>query len=179
LPHLAWLLADFEELGSDPALVVGWLQEWGGRNPMRVLDLGCGKGAVSIRAARDLGVQVDGVDSYAPFIGEARAYAERSGVESLCTFIIGDLRERVRKGGSHDVVLYLSVGGVLGSVGHTIAQLRLCVRAGGVVVLGDAYSLSGKQNFPGYEYVVTRERALAQLTACGDRVLREHLAGCV
>jgi SAM-dependent methyltransferase len=174
LPHMASLLVDFDELGSDPALVVSWLREWGGEGPLRVLDLGCGKGAVSVRIARDLGARVEGIDLYAGFIEEARARATRSEVENLCVFTAGDLRKRVRTGGSFDAVLYLSVGDVMGTPADSVALLRRCVRTGGVIVLDDACSLSGKQDFPGYEHIVTREETLAQLAACGDRILREH-----
>ncbi len=174
LPQMASLLADFDELGSDPALVVNWLREWGREGPLRVLDLGCGKGAVSVRAARDLGARIEGIDLYASFIEEARARAIRSGVDSLCVFTAEDLRSRVRAGGSYDAVLYLSVGGVLGTPAESIALLRRCARPGGVIVLDDAYSLSGRHDFSGYAHIVTREETLAQLTSCGDRILREH-----
>jgi len=43
------LLQDLDALGSDPELVVAWLDEAGLRGPRtRVLDLGCGKGAVAV-----------------------------------------------------------------------------------------------------------------------------------
>ena len=47
LPHLDELLADFDELGSDPELVATWLKEHGVGAGSWVLDLGCGKGAVA------------------------------------------------------------------------------------------------------------------------------------
>jgi 2-polyprenyl-3-methyl-5-hydroxy-6-metoxy-1,4-benzoquinol methylase len=175
LPHVAELLTDFDELGSNPDLVGAWLAERGLGAGARVLDLGCGKGAVSIALCRQLGCKVDGVDAYAPFVAEADKRVEELGIVGLCDFQVGDIKERVGTAADYDAVLYLGIGGVLGSMAECIAALRRCVRPEGVMVLDDAYRLSAALDFPGYEHLRGRADTLAQLVVHGDRLLAEHL----
>jgi SAM-dependent methyltransferase len=174
-PHLAELLADFRALGGDPPLVAGWLKVRGVGPGSRVLDLGCGKGAVAIAAARATGANVTGIDAYAPFIDEARRMAADAGVASLCDFRVGDLRDAVGRCAEHDALLYVSVGDVLGTLSESVAAIRRCVRPGGVIVIDDAYLLAGPLAFPGYEQLLGREDTRARLVAHGDRILIEHL----
>lgn len=168
------LLQDLWELGSDPQRVSRWLGEEGVGPGSAVLDLGCGKGAVSLTAANDLGCRVDGVDAFEPFIIEARAHARRLGVESRCRLEVGDLRDALDRGGTYDAVLLVSVG-LLGSAEQTIGACRQVVRPGGLIVLEDAYARASEQiDFPGYRDLGTREAHLRGLIAHGDELIRER-----
>jgi SAM-dependent methyltransferase len=170
------LLADFTELGSEPELVARWLHEVALGSDHRVLDLGCGKGAVAIAVAKKLGCHVDGVDALAPFIDAARAAAETAGVANLCAFRHGDLRRELRRAGGYDALLYLAVGEVLGTLEESVRALRRAVRVGGYVIIDDGFRLEeAAVPFPGYELMETREEAFRALTASGDRVVKEWL----
>lgn len=175
LPFVPQLLQDFEELGSDPGLVVEWLRDEGLQGPgVRVLDLGCGKGAVALAVAGSLGCRVDGVDAMPAFVDEARRLAGERTVSALCTFECGDLRETVARARGYDAVLLVSVG-VLGSPAAMIAGCRQCVAPGGLMILEDGYRLtSAAVDHPGYQDMATLEETLEQLTAHGDRLLREQ-----
>jgi SAM-dependent methyltransferase len=175
VPYLAELLADLSALGSDPDLVVAWLRSRGVGPDKRVLDLGCGKGAVSVAVAAALGATVQGVDAYAPFIDEARRLAGERGVSALCDFRVGNLRDVLAGGDEYDAVLYLSVGDVLGTPRETVGALRRGVRKGGLMVINEACRLAGPIDFPGYAHLLGHEDTLAQLTAHGDRLLAERL----
>ena len=130
-------------LGSSPPLIAGWLGELGlPPDSTRVLDLGCGKGAVSLTLARDLGFRVHGVDLFEPFIRETWARAADWGVASLCRFEKADLREALRAAEGYDVVVYASVG-VLGRLDDCVSALRRCVRGGGYLVTDDGYLAPG------------------------------------
>ncbi|MBI5115016.1 hypothetical protein HZA56_00920 [Candidatus Poribacteria bacterium] len=64
------LLADIWELGGSPGIVVNMLRPF--KLPARkakVLDLGCGKGAVAVTLAKELGFRVFGVDLLTQVIG--------------------------------------------------------------------------------------------------------------
>jgi SAM-dependent methyltransferase len=176
-PHVSELLADFWELGSDPALVVSWLRDLDlPRADTRILDLGCGKGAVSLTIARELGLYVDGVDMLPAFIEEARAKAGELGVEQLCKFQVGDARAFARGAKDYRVTLFLSVGDILGSPGGSVATLRRTVVRGGYMLIDDGYLVdSAKVEFPGYDSFLPRDETLRQLTSHGDEIVREHL----
>ena len=87
LPYLPELLTDIWALGSSPVTVVEWLRSRQlPPETTRVLDLGCGKGAVSINLARELGFHILGIDFFEPFLAEAMEKARELGVEKLCSF---------------------------------------------------------------------------------------------
>ena len=53
LPYLPYILQDFWEIGSDPDVIIDLLKKHlSNTNNFKVLDLGCGKGAVSIIIAK-------------------------------------------------------------------------------------------------------------------------------
>jgi len=169
------LLADLWELGSDPALVVEWLRGLELPADARVLELGCGKGANVVTVALKQGLRAEGVEAFPPFVEEARRRAQAHGVAHLCAFRQGDLREEVRRARGFDVVLFLSVGGVLGGAADTVGALRQVVRPGGYVVLDDAYRLGEDPlGYPGYGHLERREEVVTGLQAHGDTVLREQ-----
>ena len=169
------LLQDLDALGSDPALVAEWLGEAGLRGPEhRVLDLGCGKGAVSVAVAEGLGCRVHGVEAFPPFVEDARRRAAAGGLGGLCSFEVGDLRDTVAAGGDYDAVLLVSVG-VLGSPGAMVRGCRACTRPGGLMILEEGYLLEpGRLDFSGYGDLVTRAETLRQLVSHGDELIRER-----
>ncbi len=170
------LLQDFSELGSNPELVVQWLREGGVAGPEhRVLDLGCGKGAVSVAVAEALGCQVDGIDALPAFVELARETTRNRGFDQLCRFAVGDIRATVDHAHDYDAVLLVSVG-AFGSVEAMVGGCRRCVKLGGVIIIEDSYlTQPGCIDFPGYENLATRAGTLRQLSAHGDQILCERL----
>jgi SAM-dependent methyltransferase len=173
VPYLAELLADLWELGSSPPLIASWLGELGLPRGSSVLDLGCGKGAVSLTLARDLGFQVHGVDLFAPFIGEARARAAEWRLTSRCRFETGDLKEVIRTAEGYDVVVYASVG-ALGRLDRCVGALRGGVRSGGYLLIEDGYLTPGAAPAAGSGNLADHEESLRRLTVHGDVLLREQ-----
>ena len=174
LPYVDDLLVDLQDLGGSPALITSLLKDAGVAREDRALDLGCGKGAVSIALARAFGWKVEGIDAYEPFIQEARKQAAGAGVADLCNFRVGDIRKAVKEAGSFDAVLYVSVGSVLGAQDECMAALRQCVRPGGLIVLDDGYRVDEDLDFPGYRHMASREKTLRLLTSQGDSIEQEH-----
>lgn len=81
LPHAGELFAALSALGSTPRRVVNMLARAGVGSGDRVVDLGCGKGAVAVEAAPRLGCRVLGVDAIGPFIEAARSLVRERGVD--------------------------------------------------------------------------------------------------
>lgn len=96
-PVLGDLFAGVPALGSEPRAIARLLRQSGATHRWRVLDLGCGKGAVAVEVARRIGCRVLGVDAHRPFVESARALACRRGVGDRCRFLVGDAR-RARPG---------------------------------------------------------------------------------
>lgn len=176
VPLLPELLAGIDVLGSWPAAIVELLRDGAGlRQPARVLDLGCGKGPVAVALARQLGLEVDGVDLFSPFLEEARAAAAAAGVTELCRFEIGDLRREARRRRGYDAVVLAGVGaGLFGGYAGCVEALRGCVGEGGWMVVDDGFLVGPEAApAPGYEYYRSREATLRELGAHGDIVAGE------
>ena len=171
LPLLPGLLTDLSELGSSPEQIVSAFQAVGVEPGSLVLDLGCGKGAVAVTLAERLGLRVEGVDAFPPFLESARALAKERGVASRCRFRKGDARKLLGKEGRYDVVLLLSVGPVSGGYEQTIAGIRTLVRKGGHIVIEDGFVADGRAQPAGADGYADHSETLRRLTACGDQLV--------
>lgn len=173
LPVLPGLLIDLSELGPSPEQIVSAFQAVGVEPESLVLDLGCGKGAVAVALAERLGLRVEGIDAFPPFLQSARALAKERGVSSRCRFRKGDIRKLLGKEGQYDAVLLLSVGPVSGDYELTIAGIRTLVRKGGHIVIEDGFLADGIAQLPGADGYASRSETLRRLTACGDELVRQ------
>ena len=139
------------------------------------MDVGCGKGAISVNVAREFGWNVCGVDAFQPFIDHAVQTASENGVASLCEFTCDDMRKVIRSGKSYDVVIYAAHGPLLDAV-PCIDLLRQCVRDDGYVVIDDGFLRENVESVPvGYESYRPHAETLKSLTAHGDRLVREEV----
>jgi SAM-dependent methyltransferase len=174
LPYLPELLADFYELGSSPPMIVDFLKPLGLPDKAGILDLGCGKGAVSITLAKELGFQMMGIDFFPPFIQEAQRLAQAAGVDKLCRFEYGNIRERVPQLSGFDGLVFASVGGVWGDIGQCLKELRQTVRSGGFIIIDDCF-LEGDKKIedPGFAYYNNYKDTRRGLSQYGDHILRE------
>lgn len=167
------LFADMDALGSDPNAVVEALRGDVGAGS-RVVDLGCGKGAVSIAVARRLGARVLGVDGMEAFVEEARARASEAGVAALCEFRCGDAREVSAAEGPFDAALLIGVYDALGGIAETVGALRGLVREGGVMVIDDAFLVDarGAAEWARYRGLAETRRLME---SHGDSIVAEQI----
>lgn len=173
LPLLPEILADIWELGPSAEQVVAALESVGVEPDSTVLDLACGKGAVAVALAEQLGARVEGIDAFLPFLQAARALARERGLSQRCRFEQGDIRNLLGQERQYDVALLLSVGPVLGDYERTTAGLRRLVRAGGYIVIEDGFLPDGVAHPPLAEGYGGHSKILRQLTACRDVVIQE------
>ena len=144
IPFLPFLLQDIYELGSDPAQIHALLQENHRLSAnKRILDLGCGKGAVATYLAVASGCCVVGKDLMPAFITEAKLMAQKQKADHLCSFHVEDASLSVHTDSGYDVVLFSALGEILGTMEETLRALIPVVRSGGCIVIDDAYSLNG------------------------------------
>jgi SAM-dependent methyltransferase len=78
--YIPYLLQDIWEIGADPETMTSLIKEHVDISNPRILDLGCGKGAVSIRMAQEVECTVFGIDAVPEFIKEANEYARKFNV---------------------------------------------------------------------------------------------------
>lgn len=176
LPVLPDLLSDLWELGTSSDQIVSALRSLDMKPKSLVLDLGCGKGAVAVALARHLGLRVEGVDGFPPFLRSARMLAERHRVGTLCSFRRGDIRELLGQEGNYDAVLLLSVGPVSGNHELTIAGLRTLVRQGGYIVIEDGFLAEGVEAPPRTDGYASHSETLRHLTAFGDQLVWQEVS---
>lgn len=139
LPHIPYLLQDLWELGGTPAIVAELLHEYSADvKPLRVLDIACGKGAVSVWLAKKLGAIVKGVDIMPEFIQEAQEKADEFSVSSICHFEVGDANDTVAIETGWDCVVFSAAGDILGSPQQTLEKLMKTIRPGGYIVLDES-----------------------------------------
>lgn len=156
LPYLPYLLQDIWELGSSPRDIIDLIREnISISNKTKIIDLGCGKGAVSISLCKQLGVHVKGIDLLTEFIEVARSKSEQYEVKHLCQFEIQDINESVKTESGYDIAILGAVGDVLGEPAETLNKLKGVIRKNGYILLDEGY-LTGNQDdvkYQNYEYL--------------------------
>lgn len=175
LPHQPFLLQDLWALGSSVDLIVQVLKPLQfPKKEFRALDLGCGKGAVSIRLAEEYGIRVLGIDGMLPFLEVARQKSRQHQVDHLCEFQENDIHEFVKTDHSYDLVILASLGGILGDYRQTISRLRRQIRKNGYIIIDDGYLKKGNRlRRKGYEHCRSHPETIAELTSQGDLLIQE------
>jgi cyclopropane fatty-acyl-phospholipid synthase-like methyltransferase len=105
----------------------------------RVLDVGCGKGALLVRIAERFGARGTGLDINAAFLAEGRAGAERHGVTSLVELLEMEASRLAAEPASFDAGICIGSSHALGGYPATVRALARLVRPGGAVLVGEGY----------------------------------------
>lgn len=160
--HLPYLMQDLWEFGADPksmiTLVTKHFQKPG---QLHILDLGCGKGPVSVQLAAAAGCRCHGIDAVPEFIAEAKEKAKEYRVSGLCTFETGDIRTRIAELGEYDVIILGAIGPVFGDYASTMKTLRPHLSRNGLILIDDCYLPEDSTlKHPAY---TTRQSICAQL----------------
>ena len=177
LPFLPYLLQDLWELGSNPKDMIKLIKK---HMPIseatKILDVACGKGAVAVNVAENLGVNVYGFDLLLDFIEYARQKAKELNVNSLCHFAAADANEIVNTEVDYDCVIFGAAGNILGSPQETLSKLRKTVKPGGFILIDESYlpDASGGEEikYKNYEYL-TREQWMRLFQDNGLKLVEE------
>lgn len=180
IPFLPYLLQDLWTLGSSPRDMVNLIKKHVPLSPdIRILDLACGKGAVSIKIAQELSVNVYGFDLMPDFIEYANQKAKELKVDSLCHFSLGDANEIVNVEKNYDCVIFGAAGDVLGAPQEALNKLLKTIRPKGFILIVEAYLRDGSSNDEvKYKYAyLTHEQWMRLFKDGGLRLLEEITGG--
>jgi SAM-dependent methyltransferase len=173
VPFLPYILQDFYELGSSAESILEIVRtNTTHHGDLKILDLGCGKGAVSHKLSESLGCSCLGIDAVPEFIEDARAIA-RKARKGNCFFLCADIRKEVTRIGIFDVIILGAIGPVFGNYYETMEVLKNNLGEKGIIVLDDGY-VAEESGFH-HESVGTRAQLINELEKAGMRILREYM----
>jgi cyclopropane fatty-acyl-phospholipid synthase-like methyltransferase len=139
-PFLPYILQDVWEIGADPNSIIRLIKmHCKNIAKLKVLDLGCGKGAVSVKVSIELGCACYGIDAIHEFIEFANQKATEFKVNHLCKFETGDIRKKVQELSNYDVVILGAIGPVFGDYYSTFTSLSKCINKNGIFIIDDGY----------------------------------------
>jgi SAM-dependent methyltransferase len=171
MPFIPELLEDLFQLGADPALIENLLSTQNDLpQSMSILDLGCGKGAVSLYLAEKRQWQVLGVDGMPSFVETATARAAKIGLSHLCRFELADIRIWATCQ-TFDAVILGAIGPVLGQTTETLLHVAPFLGSRGKVVVDEAFIQEGVicRN----QIYRSREDVLASIARAGFHLVTE------
>ena len=175
LPYLPYILQDFWEIGTDPDTIISLIEEYfNGDKRLKVLDLGCGKGPVSIKIAKKLRYECYGIDAIPDFIDFAIVKAKEYDVSELCRFEIGDIREKIKSLKNFDVIILGAIGQVFGDYYVTLTTLDHCLSDNGIIIIDDGYIEDGSSF--SHPQMVKKQELLSQINTAGMKLINEVIA---
>jgi len=173
-PFLPYILQDFWEIGASPADMITLIEKHSANySSLKILDLGCGKGAVSIQIAEKLRCECLGIDGIKEFIEYADKKAVEYKVEALCRFEQADIREKINELPQFDVIILGAIGQVFGNYYETLTKLRKCLKKGGLILIDDAYIDDSSAFF--HSELLKRSELLSQVNQANMEIIDELL----
>ena len=172
IPFLPYILQDCWEIGSDPNTMIDLVRKHAqDHSHLRVLDLGCGKGAVSVKIAQEFKCGCLGIDAIKEFVDEAMRKAKEHGVDHFCRFEVGDIREKVNSLRGFDVIILGSIGPVFGDYSKTLGSLKECIKDNGIIIIDDGYIANGSDYV--HPLVQKQDVVYRQISESGMKLIDE------
>ncbi len=173
VPFLPYIMQDFWDMGTPPEIVIDLVQKHcRNYSGLRVLDLGCGKGATSVRLAKALHCSCLGIDGTPEFIETSKTKAQEYEVGKLCRFEVGDIREKIKTLDKFDVIVLGAIGQVFGDYYATLTTLSEHLTSEGIIIINDAY-IDDSSTFQ-HSAVFPHRELLAQVKDAGMELIDEH-----
>jgi SAM-dependent methyltransferase len=175
-PFLPYILQDIWEIGTDPEIIIELIEKHKPvKRNLNILDLGCGKGAVSIMIAKKMGCRCTGIDGMEEFIADAHRKAREHGVDHLCAFEIGDIRHRIRSLPAYEIIILGSIGPVFGNYYDTLSALNKNLLTGGFIIIDDGY-IEDESEFV-HPAIAPRKDVFGQIEKAGMVLVDELIIG--
>ncbi|MCK4532186.1 class I SAM-dependent methyltransferase [bacterium] len=156
MPFIPEMLSGLWDIGASSERIVELVGKNYKKNKASCIDLGCGKGSIAIKIAKNFKFNVLGIDGIGGFIEEAKQYAKKYNVSNLCKFEVNDIRKMICKNKKYDLVIMAAVGGVLGDIGITVKKLKRVTKSDGIIIIDDCV-LSDDSLFKSDKYLFFSE----------------------
>lgn len=172
VPFLPYIFQDWWELGTPSEIVLKIVQNhYKDYSNLQVLDLGCGKGAVSIKLAEVLRCKCYGIDAISEFIAAAKERAKEYGVDALCRFEVGDVREKIKELEKFDIFIFGATGPIFNDYYTALTVLSKHLTDEGIIIIEEAYI--DENNTFQHPPLVTRKKLLEQFAQAGMKLIDE------
>jgi len=172
IPYLPYILQDFWGLGTPPEIVINLVQNHcKNYSTLRALDLGCGKGIISIKLAEAFKCNCLGIDGIPEFIEIAKEKAKEFRVDTLCRFEVGDIREEIEKLDKFDVVILGATGPIFDDYYTALKSISKHLTNEGIVIIEEAY-IDDTETFQHPSYL-QRKELFNQFTQAGMELIDE------
>ncbi len=175
-PFLPYILQDVWEMGASPKIIIDLIKKHSSNySNLRLLDLGCGKGAVSIKTAEELHCNCVGVDALEVFIKEANDKAAQHGVSNLCKFKTADIRHEIKNLRNFNIILLGAIGPVFGDYYSTLTAIKPCLNQNGIIIIDDGY-IEDDSNFK-HSLIEKKSVIVEQISKAGMQLIDEVIIG--
>ena len=169
--YLPYILQDFWEIGSSPGEIVKIIRKYmANYSALNVLDLGSGKGVVSIRIATEFNCKCTGIDGIDDFVAFSKNKSKECNVNHLCTFETGDIRTRIKTLSGYDIIILGGIGSVFGNYYETLIQLSPHLNKDGLIIIDDAFVEDGCAK--SYPNVLQKSELLNQVNNAGMEIIQ-------
>lgn len=173
-PYLNYILQDLWEMGSDPDILIDIIKKYyHSDQKIKVLDLACGKGAVSIKIAQELAFHCTGIDGEASFIETAKSKAKQFHVEHLCHFIQADIRTTIHQMDQYDLIILGSIGPILGNYTESLDILSDHLHDHGLIIIDEGYL--AHNNEPSSSPMITKNELILQVNESKMKLINEFI----
>ena len=172
IKYLPYILQDSWKLGSPPEEIIEIIKKYKqDYSNLNILDLGSGKGAVSIKISSELRCKCFGIDAIEDFVIFSKNKSKEYSVDNICSFEKNDIRVRIKTLKKFDVIILGAIGPVFGDYYSTLLQVSPHLNYGGLIIICDAYVEDGfKTDYPG---VFQKKEILEQINNAGMEILEE------
>jgi ubiquinone/menaquinone biosynthesis C-methylase UbiE len=173
IPFLPYILRDFWELGTPPKMIISLIQKHcKNYSNLKVLDLGCGKGATSVKLAEVLKCNCYGIDGIPDFIEASKEKAKEHGVDKLCRFEVGDVREKIKELGKFDVIIFGATGPIYDDYYTALTAISKHLADEGIVIIEEGY-IDDTDTFS-HPLILSRKELLKQFEQAGMELYDEY-----
>jgi len=140
IKYLPYIFQDYWEIGTPSEEIIKIIKKYKiNYSTLNVLDLGSGKGAVSIKIAQELKCKCFGIDAIDDFVVYSKNKAEEYLVSNLCDFETNDIRTRIKTLEKYDIIILGAIGPVFGNYYETLLQLKPHLNDNGLIIIDDGY----------------------------------------
>jgi len=180
IKYLPYILQDYWEIGTSSDEVIKIIKKYKKNySNLNVLDLGSGKGAVSINIASELKCKCFGIDAIDDFVLFSKYKSKEYLVDNLCSFETNDIRTRINTLEKYDIIILGAIGQVFGNYYDTLTLLKPHLNDDGLIIIDDGYVEDDcKKEYP---YIYKKSELLNQIENAGmnliDKVTINEISG--